>query len=182
MITCYIGVGSNLGDRQYYINTAIRKIMMLIGTRVRKISRIIESFPQGGPVQGPYLNGVIEIETELNPYQLLQELHKIESSLGRVRVVKNGPRTIDLDILTYGDLCINEEALCIPHPRILEREFVLGPLGEIAPEVVRKLQAKSKKVARSVRKPPRRGQSHHVTRKSIKRKTKRAKRLQRKKR
>jgi len=174
MITCYIGVGSNLGDRQYCINTAVRKIMILIGTRVRKISRIIESLPQGGPPQGPYLNAVLEIETELSPYNLLQELHKIESSLGRVRAVKNGPRTIDLDILTYGDLCINEEALCIPHPRILEREFVLGPLGEIAPGVVKKLQAKSRRVTRSP--------SHHVTRKSIKRKTKRAKRLQRKKR
>ncbi len=140
MVTCYIGVGSNLGDRQYYINTAIKKIMMLTATRVRKISRIIETPPHGGPDQGPYLNGVLEIETELNPYHLLQDLQKIESSLGRVRVIKDGPRTIDLDILTYGELSINECALCIPHPRIFEREFVLIPLKEIAPEVVERLQ------------------------------------------
>lgn len=151
MVTCYIGIGSNLGDRQYNINTAIKKIMMLMGTRVRKISRIIETLPQGGPPQGPYLNAVLEIETELSPYQLLQELQKVESSLGRLRLVKDGPRTIDLDILTYGDLCINEEALCLPHPHILEREFVLEPLREIAPEVVKRLQAKSKKVTSSSR-------------------------------
>jgi 2-amino-4-hydroxy-6-hydroxymethyldihydropteridine diphosphokinase len=146
MVTCYIGIGSNLGDRQYYINTAIKKIMMLIGTRVRKISRIIETLPQGGLIQGPYLNGVIEIETGLNPYQLLQELQKIESSLGRLRSVKNAARTIDLDILTYADLCIEEDALCIPHPRILEREFVLEPLKEISSqEVIKNIQDVFKK-------------------------------------
>jgi 2-amino-4-hydroxy-6-hydroxymethyldihydropteridine diphosphokinase len=140
MVTCYIGIGSNLGDRQYYINTAIRKIMMLINTRVRKISQIIETPAQGGPLQGPYLNGVLEIETEISPYQLLQEFQKIESSLGRVRSVKNAARTIDLDILTYGELRIDETALCIPHPRLLEREFVFKPLSEIAPGVIKKIE------------------------------------------
>jgi 2-amino-4-hydroxy-6-hydroxymethyldihydropteridine diphosphokinase len=162
MVTCYIGVGSNLGDRQDNINTAIKKIMMLKATRVRKISRIIETHPQLGPPQGLYLNAVLEIETEFNPYHLLQELQRIESSLGRIRMVKDGPRTIDLDILTYGDLSINEEALCLPHPRILEREFVLGPLREIAPEVVKRLQNKLKKVTKSMRKPPRKRQRHKV--------------------
>jgi 2-amino-4-hydroxy-6-hydroxymethyldihydropteridine diphosphokinase len=146
MVTCYIGIGSNLGNRRYYIDTAIRKIRMLTTTRVKKTSRIVESLPQGGPSQGPYLNAVLEMETELSPYQLLQELQKIESGLGRVRVVKDGPRTIDLDILTYGELSINESALCIPHPRILERDFVLNPLKEIAPHIIDRLYSHYKEV------------------------------------
>ncbi|MFH1507335.1 MAG: 2-amino-4-hydroxy-6-hydroxymethyldihydropteridine diphosphokinase [Candidatus Omnitrophota bacterium] len=146
MVTCCLGIGSNLGDRLNCINAAIRKIRSLPLTRVNKISEIIESLPEGGPAQGMYLNGVIEIETELNPYQLLQELQKIESNLGRVRAVVNGPRTIDLDILTYADAVFDEQALCIPHPRILEREFVLRPLRQIAPQLVERLlkQAREK--------------------------------------
>jgi 2-amino-4-hydroxy-6-hydroxymethyldihydropteridine diphosphokinase len=132
-------MGSNLGDRVYYIKSAIKKIEAISGTRIKKISGIIESLPQGGPPQGVYLNGVMEIETTLAPHQLLQELQRIESSLGRVRTVKDGPRTIDLDILTYGDIRINAEALNIPHPRMLARDFILRPLSEIAPEVVKKL-------------------------------------------
>ncbi|MCX7926656.1 MAG: 2-amino-4-hydroxy-6-hydroxymethyldihydropteridine diphosphokinase [Candidatus Omnitrophica bacterium] len=147
MVVCYIAVGSNLGDREGYIKAAIQKLRFLAHTKIRKISKIIETKPQGGPPQGPYLNAVIEIETELLPYELLQELQRIEQLLGRIRTVVNGPRTIDLDILTYGDVCINEEALCIPHPRIFEREFVLEPLKEIAPhmlERIRKLILKTK--------------------------------------
>jgi len=122
---------------------------MLGVTKVKKISRIIETLPQGGPVQGPYLNGVLEIETQLSPYQLLQELQKIEAALGRVRAVVNGPRTIDLDILTYADLRIHEDALCIPHPRMMERDFVLVPLKEIAPAVVDTLKKVKGKTVRS---------------------------------
>ena len=136
MVVCYIGLGSNIGDRQYYINAAVRKLKQLSRTKVRKISKAIETAPQGGPVQGPYLNAVAELETDLGPYQLLAELQNIESALGRVRAVINGPRTIDLDILTYGDVCMAEEALCIPHPRMLERTFVLVPLKEIAPKAI----------------------------------------------
>jgi len=149
MVLCYIGIGSNLGDRQYYIDAAVRKMRMLPGTKVRKVSCSLETLPQGGPVQGPYLNAVAEIETGLDPYHLLRELQNIETGLGRVRTVVNGPRTIDLDILTYGDTCITEEALCIPHPRILEREFVLAPLREIAPAVIAKIKklASAKKKA-----------------------------------
>jgi 2-amino-4-hydroxy-6-hydroxymethyldihydropteridine diphosphokinase len=140
MVLCYIGLGSNLGDRQHNINTAVRKMKSLIQTKVRRISSVIETLPQGGPAQGFYLNVVAEIETGLDPYRLLVELHNIEMVLGRVRTVLNGPRTIDLDILTYGDICMEEEALCIPHPRMLEREFVLLPLQEIAPGVIEKVK------------------------------------------
>ena len=145
MVVCYIGLGSNIGDRQQYINSALRKLKLLTRTKVRRVSAIIESEPQGGPVQGLYLNAVAELETDLGPYQLLAELQNIESALGRVRTIANGPRTIDLDILTYGDVSIREEALCVPHPRIMERKFVLVPLQEIAPQVVRQIKKISKK-------------------------------------
>jgi 2-amino-4-hydroxy-6-hydroxymethyldihydropteridine diphosphokinase len=142
MVTCYIGLGSNLGDRQYYINTAIKRIRLLMDTRVTKISKIIETHALGGPPQGPYLNCVIEIQTALSAYELLKKLQKIEVNLGRVRTIKNGPRNIDLDILLYGDVRIKEDSLCIPHPRMFQREFVMEPLKDIAPEVVKKLKRK----------------------------------------
>ncbi len=144
MVTSFIAIGSNLGERQFYINTAIKKIKVLPSTRVVKISSVIETKPQGADTpQAKFLNAVIEIETELLPYQLLQELQRIESLLGRVRAIPNAPRTIDLDILTYSDICIKEEGLCLPHPRICERDFVLVPLKEIAPLVAAKF-SKSK--------------------------------------
>ncbi|MFA5118046.1 MAG: 2-amino-4-hydroxy-6-hydroxymethyldihydropteridine diphosphokinase [Candidatus Omnitrophota bacterium] len=193
MIRCYIGIGSNLGDRLYNIQSAVKKVMMLDFTRVRKLSTIITSPPQGGPLgQGPYLNAVLEIDTQLTPYRLLQELQKVESSLGRIRTVKDAPRIIDLDILTYGDVCMNEEALCIPHPRIPERDFVLIPLREIAPvevmdfinrpnlprksrkktlkspvkKVKKKKQVKSKKVAPSRKAKPKKKLKHKAQKRS----------------
>lgn len=117
---------------------------MLPFTRIKKISSIIETAPQGGPAQGPYLNAVLALDTGLAPYSLLQKLQEIENSLGRVRTGKNSPRTIDLDILIYSDTLINEEALRIPHPRMMEREFVLTPLKEIAPEVLKDLTLKKR--------------------------------------
>ena len=148
MITCYIGLGSNLGNRQYNIEAAIRKIRGLINTRLGKVSTIIESSPQGGQAQGNFLNCVVEVQTTLSPYELLSCLQEIEQDLGRIRKVKNEPRLIDLDILLYGSHRINEESLCIPHPRMLEREFVIHPLEEIAPEILNKFKkrkAKSRK-------------------------------------
>lgn len=142
MVTCYIGIGSNLGNREYNIKEAIRRIKLLMNTRVAKVSKIVETSPEGGPPQGPYLNCVIEIQTTLAPYELLKRLQKIEDDLGRVRTVKDGPRCIDLDILLYGDARIEEEALCVPHPRMLERKFVMEALKEIAPEVARILAGK----------------------------------------
>ena len=143
MVICYIALGSNLGDRQYYIKTALRRIRLLTDTRITKISRIIQTQPEGGPPQGKYLNCVIEIQTTLSPYELLSRLQKIESDLGRVRTIRDGSRTIDLDILLYSDIQIKEDSLCIPHPRMLKREFVMRPLEEIAPELVKRLKGKS---------------------------------------
>jgi 2-amino-4-hydroxy-6-hydroxymethyldihydropteridine diphosphokinase len=166
MVICYVAIGSNLGDRKFFIESAIKKIRCLANTKVRKVSSIIETAAQGGPPQGPFLNAVLEAETELSPYQLLQELQRIETTLGRVRTVLNAPRIIDLDILTYGDISMKEEALCIPHPRMLERDFVLIPLSEIAPEVLKKLQSKTKKVTRNKSKDTRKpGKSTKIKRK-----------------
>ena len=128
---CYIGIGSNLGDRRKYIENAIQKLNETKGIEVKKVSSIYETDPLGGPSQGKYLNGAIEIETEIEPRELLTRLLDIEIQLGRKRTVKNGPRTIDLDILLFGDKKIDEPGLKIPHPKMQRREFVMKPLKEI---------------------------------------------------
>lgn len=139
MITCYLGLGSNLGDRRGYILAAIEKIKQLKDTQVTKISSIIESAAVGGPEQGDFLNAVIEARTALSCRQLLNSLQEIELQLGRVRGIRNAPRIIDLDILLFGDLKISEADLVVPHPLMKERDFVLTPLKQIAPEIVTRL-------------------------------------------
>jgi len=131
MITCYIGIGSNLGDRQAYIDKAIEELKKIKSIKVKRISSIYETEPVSVIPQGKYLNGVAEIGTTLDPKSLLQALNRIEDNLGRNRMTKNGPRTIDLDILYYGNEVINDKGLIIPHPRINEREFVLQGLREL---------------------------------------------------
>ncbi|MCK4463519.1 MAG: 2-amino-4-hydroxy-6-hydroxymethyldihydropteridine diphosphokinase [Candidatus Omnitrophica bacterium] len=131
MVTSYIGIGSNLGDRQGNINKAISYLKDSDKIEVKKVSSIYETEPIGGPPQGKFLNGVIEIDTDLSPLDLLDRLDEIEMKLGRVHSEKNGPRTIDLDILLYSDTQINNERLTIPHPHMQEREFVLRGLREI---------------------------------------------------
>ena len=131
MATCYIGVGSNIGDRQKFIDSSIAELKKVRGVSVTRLSSIYETLPVSDIPQGKYLNGVIEIETELGPKALLKELNRIEENLGRKRTVKNAARTIDLDILYYGDEKINEKDLIVPHPMISEREFVLKGLREL---------------------------------------------------
>lgn len=132
MVVCYLGVGSNLGDRRKNIRLAIKKINNLKTTKVIKSSRIIETRPMGGPSgQGNFLNAALKIRTGLSPSLLLKELKSIEKKLGRRKTVRYGPRTIDLDILFYADKIIKRNGLEIPHPRIFEREFVLRPLLEV---------------------------------------------------
>ncbi|MBU1913093.1 MAG: 2-amino-4-hydroxy-6-hydroxymethyldihydropteridine diphosphokinase [Candidatus Omnitrophica bacterium] len=128
---CYIGIGSNLGDREKYIESAIKKLKSIKGIEVKRASSIYETDPVGGPRQGKYLNGALELETELEPRELLAKLQAIENELGRKRLVKNAARTIDLDILLYGDKEIDEPGLKIPHSRMRDREFVMKPLKEI---------------------------------------------------
>jgi 2-amino-4-hydroxy-6-hydroxymethyldihydropteridine diphosphokinase len=131
MVTCYIGIGSNLGDRQKYINDAIKELKMVLGIKLTNASTIYETEAISDIPQGKFLNGVLEIETDLEAEALLKKLNKIEKKLGRERAVKNAPRTIDLDILYYGNEHMNKKDLVIPHPRIQEREFVLKGLREL---------------------------------------------------
>ena len=133
MVVCYLGVGSNLGDKSKNIKSAIKKISRLKNTKVLKTSKLICSAPQGGPKGQPdYLNSVLKIKTSLSAQVLLRALKKIEYSLGRPRAYpKNSPRIIDLDILLYSDKKINNKNLVIPHPRMFKRDFVLKPLMEV---------------------------------------------------
>lgn len=134
--TVYIGIGSNMGDRQAYIDKALSMLRETPGIGITAVSSIIETEPYGGVEQDPFLNGVIGISTYLSPHALLDRLHEIENACGRERTVHWGPRTLDLDILLYDDLHINDNELTIPHPDMKNREFVLKPLAEIAPHII----------------------------------------------
>jgi len=132
MAVCYLGIGSNLGNRRQNILEALQKIRALKDTRIIRVSRIIRTDPQGGPAkQGKFLNTALKITTKIPPLRLLRALKKIEKELGRVKTVRWGPRSIDLDILFYGDKIINHKDLTVPHPRLFERDFVIKPLLEI---------------------------------------------------
>ena len=132
--TVFLGLGSNLGERDVNIREALASLEAY-GVRIVKVSKMIETDPVGGPPQGLFLNAAAKVDTALLPQELLAAIHKVEASLGRVRAVKDGPRTIDIDILLYGDQKINFPELIVPHPRMWERDFVLRPLREVAPEL-----------------------------------------------
>ena len=134
MTEAYIGIGSNLGDRRSYIDRAIEILRRSEHIMVDKVSPIYETDPVGGPPQGKFLNGAIKIKTDLSCGELLGLLNSIEDTLGRKKDVRNGPRIIDLDILTYGNACIQEDDLIVPHPRMNERDFVMRPLRDIMGE------------------------------------------------
>lgn len=132
LTTSYVALGSNLGDRRATLRSAI---LSLPG--VRAVSGVYETDPVGGPgEQGRYLNMVAELETRLDPYELLAVCRRTELAAGRERLVRWGPRTLDVDVLLYGDVSIDSEELTIPHPRMWERRFVLAPLADIAPNRV----------------------------------------------
>ena len=133
----YIALGSNLGDRTGYLNRAIERLRQEPGIVVKCVSSQWETTPVGGPAgQGAYLNAAAGLETDLSPQALLKVLLRVEAEQERVRKDRFGPRTLDLDIMLFGDLVLHEEHLTIPHPRLHERGFMLGPLAEIAPQVV----------------------------------------------
>lgn len=137
----YIALGANLGDRAANIASAVERLRVVRGIRVRTISSLLENPAVGGPPDAPpFLNGVAELETILSPRELLQTLLEVERDLGRQRHRKWDPRTIDLDLLLYGDQIIDEPELTVPHPRMHERQFVLIPLAEIAPDEVHPVQ------------------------------------------
>jgi len=131
MVVCYLGIGSNLGNRRNNIKKALDYLAKTKGIKIEKASRIYETEPVGGPAQGKFLNAAIKIKTSLAPQLLLKSIKKIEKDLGRRKTVRFGPREIDLDILLYGNKVIKRRNLAIPHPRMFEREFVLKPLREI---------------------------------------------------
>jgi 2-amino-4-hydroxy-6-hydroxymethyldihydropteridine diphosphokinase len=132
-VRAYVGLGSNLGDRAAYLLLGLSALSRLPKTHLLRLSPVYETDPVGPP-QPPYLNMVAELETELSPKGLLAEMLRIEKALGRERRERWGPRTLDLDLLLYGDLVLEEEGLSVPHPRFHERAFVLVPLLDLLPE------------------------------------------------
>ncbi len=137
MPVAFIALGSNLGDRLALFDRALLELRGRAGVAVTRISAVYETAPVGGPAgQGPYLNAAAELRTKLTPAALLQLLHEVENGLGRVRTERDGPRTIDLDLLFYDDLVREDAELTLPHPRLHQRLFVLQPLAEIAPGLI----------------------------------------------
>ncbi len=135
MAIAFVGLGGNLGDRRKYLEEALSLLQEHPGIRVSAVSSFVETDPVGGPSQPKFLNAVARVETTLEPLDLLAVLQGVERRLGRVREEKWGPRVTDLDLLLYGDRVVEEPGLTVPHPLMHLREFVLGPLAEIAPEV-----------------------------------------------
>jgi len=135
MSRAYVGIGSNMGDRIEHLRAGLTALMgaapdvIVIGQ-----SRVYESAPVGMTDQPDFCNAVVALETTLGPYQLLDLIHEIEIKNGRQRITRWGPRTLDLDILLFGDLEQHDPDLTIPHPRLRERRFVLEPLLEIDPQ------------------------------------------------
>ena len=126
----FLGLGTNLGDRRRYLSDAVAAIPDLV-----RVSNVFETEPVGGPEQGAFLNIVVELSTDLDPYELLGLCRSLERSAGRERRVRWGPRTLDVDVLWVEGVEMNEEDLTIPHPRLYQRNFVVVPLLEIAPDL-----------------------------------------------
>ncbi|MFV1990381.1 MAG: 2-amino-4-hydroxy-6-hydroxymethyldihydropteridine diphosphokinase [Acidimicrobiales bacterium] len=136
MTLAYLGLGSNLGDRRAYLGRALDRLRKLSGPEFR-VSRVYETEPVGGPDdQAAYLNLVVGVDTDRSPAELLDFCQSLEREAGRERLVRWEPRTLDVDVLLYGDLSQDDEHLVIPHPRMWERRFVLEPLSDIAPDLL----------------------------------------------
>ena len=133
MTRAYVGLGANLGDREATIRRAVERLGAEPGIEVVAVSTLRETEPVGYADQPSFLNGAAVIETGLSPRDLLDRLLAVEQELGRVREAREryGPRTIDLDLLLYGDVAVDEPGLAVPHPRLAERRFALEPLHEL---------------------------------------------------
>ncbi|MGI6000279.1 MAG: 2-amino-4-hydroxy-6-hydroxymethyldihydropteridine diphosphokinase [Candidatus Merdisoma sp.] len=133
--TAYIALGANLGDKEANLRLGVEALRATKGCQVLAVSDFLVTEPYGGVEQDDFLNGAMKIRTLLTPHELLERLHEIEQEAKRERVVRWGPRTLDLDILLYDDLILDEEELHIPHIEMYKRDFVLKPLCQIAPYV-----------------------------------------------
>jgi 2-amino-4-hydroxy-6-hydroxymethyldihydropteridine diphosphokinase len=134
-VRAYLGLGSNMGDRRGHLRAAVAALPDVVA-----VSPVYETDPVGGPAgQGPYLNLVVALETDRSPRELLDLAQNLEAAAGRVRKERFGPRTLDIDILLVGSLCVDEPDLVVPHPRMWERRFVLAPLADLANGSVRRL-------------------------------------------
>ena len=137
----FLGLGSNLGEREENLCAALNRIAGLPGTEVVRVSRFHETAPWGVTEQPAFLNAVAEVRTELEPEALLRSVKEIEREMGRVPTYRWGPRLIDIDVLVYGTRRMETAELSLPHPQLLARPFVREPLEEIAPEIVEELHA-----------------------------------------
>jgi len=129
----YLGLGSNIEPRLDHLQRAVDGLRDVEGVTVLAVSRVYETDPVGGPAQGEFLNAVVAIETDLSPDDLLTIAQALEADAQRVRTVRWGPRTLDVDVLLYDGVERHDERLTIPHPRVWERAFVLVPLADVAP-------------------------------------------------
>lgn len=129
----FLGLGSNLGDRLDFLQQAVDLLHSDPVSRVDAVSSVYETAPVGGPEQGPFLNIAVRIATRRSPARLLALCQRVEHALGRVRTAHWGPRTVDIDVLLYGDLVVSRSDLVVPHPRLKDRPFALIPLLEVAP-------------------------------------------------
>jgi 2-amino-4-hydroxy-6-hydroxymethyldihydropteridine diphosphokinase len=135
-VAAYIGVGANIGSPEEQVRNALDELANLPATRLERVSSLYRTAPVGFVDQPDFVNAVAKVETALDARELLDALLGIERRHGRVREFPNGPRTLDLDVLLYGDMELNEPGLIVPHPRMHERAFVMVPLAEIAPELL----------------------------------------------
>ena len=126
----FLGLGSNIGDRRETLRAAVAAIPDLVA-----VSPVYETEPVGGPEQDSFYNIVVELETERTPRELLEVCRELEAAAGRVRKIRWGPRTLDVDVLLVGDLTVAEDDLTVPHPRMHQRNFVMVPLLDLYPEV-----------------------------------------------
>jgi 2-amino-4-hydroxy-6-hydroxymethyldihydropteridine diphosphokinase len=129
----YLGIGSNLGERLAYLQLAVDQLAVAAGVTVLDVSPVYETAPVGGPEQPDYLNAVVAVETTLTAHELLGVAQRIEAEADRVREVRWGPRTLDVDVLLVGDERVDDPDLVVPHPRMSERAFVLVPLADLDP-------------------------------------------------
>lgn len=135
MARAYIGLGSNVGDRLENLSAGVKGLILADDVVLVGKSGVYDSEPVGLKDQPDFLNAVVAVETTLTPYELLSLVHKIELGQGRQRIKRWGPRTLDMDILIFGDIELDDPKLLIPHPRLKERRFVLEPLLEVEPDV-----------------------------------------------